>query len=73
MVEKYNRIAEQTETTVMAHYEVQPQKAEAYQGEQALENMLIRQLVSQGYEYPSIKDEAALVDNLRIQLERLNG
>lgn len=73
MVEKYNIIAEQTETTVMAHYEVQPQKAEAYQGEQALENMLIRQLVSQGYEYPKIKDEAALVDNLRIQLERLNG
>ena len=35
MVEKYNIIAEQTETTVMAHYEVQPQKAEAYQGEQA--------------------------------------
>ena len=73
MVEKYNVIAEQSESTVMAHYDVPSRDAEAYQSEAALEDMLIRQLVSQGYDYPKINDEAALVDNLRRQLERLNG
>lgn len=73
MVEKYNIIAEQAESTVMAHYEVQPREAEAYQSEAALEEKLIRQLVSQGYESPNITDEPTLVANLRAQLERLNG
>lgn len=68
MVEKYNVIAEQSESTVMAHYDVPSRDAEAYQSEAALEDMLIRQLVSQGYDYPKINDEAALVDNLRRQL-----
>ena len=50
MVEKYNVIAEQSESTVMAHYDVPSRDAEAYQSEAALEDMLIRQLVSQGYD-----------------------
>ena len=73
MVETYNIIAEQAESTVMAHYEVQPREAEAYQSEAALEAKLIKQLVAQGYESPKITDEPTLVSNLRAQLERLNN
>ena len=73
MVETYNIIAEQAESTVMAHYEVQPREAEAYQSEAALEAKLIKQLVAQGYESPKITDEPTLVANLRTQLERLNN
>lgn len=73
MVDNYNIIAEQSESTVMAHYEVMPRDAEAYQSEAALEDKLIKQLVNQGYENPKIKDEEGLIVNLRTQLERLNG
>ena len=72
MIDNYNIIAEQAETTVMAHYEVQPRQAEAYQSEAALEAKLIRQLVAQGYDSPKITDEASLLANLRVQLGRLN-
>jgi len=72
MVDNYNIIAEQSESTVMAHYEVMPRDAEAYQSEAALEDKLIKQLVNQGYENPKIKDEEGLIVNLRTQLERLN-
>ena len=72
MADKYNIIAEQAEMTVMAHYDVQPREAEAYQSEAALETKLIKQLVSQGYENPRITDEPSLLANLRAQLERLN-
>ena len=71
MVETYNIIAEQAESTVMAHYEVQPRNAEAYQSEAALEAKLIKQLVAQGYESPKITDEPTLVANLRAQLEMI--
>ena len=56
----------------MAHYEVEPKSAEGYQSEAKLEADFIRQLVSQGYEYVKVKDEAGLLRNLRRQLELLN-
>lgn len=37
-----------------------------------LENELIEQLILQGYEKVNVKDESSLVENLKIQLERLN-
>ena len=43
------------------------------QPEQILENNLVRQLQELGYEYVSIKDEAALLANLRRQLEKHNN
>ena len=73
MVDKYNIIAEQSEMTVMAHYDVQPREAESFQSEAALEAKLIKQLVAQGYDNPHIVDEPSLIANLRSQLERLNN
>ena len=43
------------------------------QQEQILEDNLIRQLVGLGYEYVTIRDEAALVANLKMQLEKHNN
>ncbi|MBK6930016.1 MAG: type I restriction endonuclease subunit R [Saprospirales bacterium] len=43
------------------------------QPEQLLEDNLIRQLESLGYEFVPIRDEAALLANLKAQLEKHNG
>ena len=48
-------------------------KSDAYQSEAALEKEFIRLLTTQGYEYLSIHNEATLVSNLRLQLEKLNN
>ncbi len=42
------------------------------QSEQTLENNLIQQLVGLGYESASVTDDKQLVDNFRVQLQRLN-
>ena len=72
-VSNYNILSENSETTVVAHYESQPVVREtSYQGEEELEQEFIEQLERQGYEYVSIKEENALIANLRAQLEKLN-
>lgn len=43
------------------------------QPEQILENILIKQLVALGHEYITIKDENALVNNLKTQIEKHNN
>ena len=43
------------------------------QPEQILENQLVTQLASMGYSLVKIKDEAALIANLKNQLEKHNG
>ena len=69
----YNILSENSETTVVAHYESQPVVREtSYQGEEELEQEFIEQLERQGYEYVSIKEENALIANPRAQLEKLN-
>lgn len=69
----YNIVASTDEATVVAEYaaeyNVRPEK---YQSEAELEREFIRQLTSQGYEYISVRNEAALKANLRKQLELLN-
>jgi type I restriction enzyme R subunit len=69
----YNIVASTDEATVVAEYaaeyNVRPEK---YQSEAELEREFIRQLTSQGYEYISVHNEAALIENLRKQLEILN-
>jgi len=69
----YNIVASTDEATVVAEYaaeyNVRPEK---YQSEAELERDFIRQLTSQGYEYISVHNEAALIANLRKQLESLN-
>ena len=64
-MDEYKIILEEKQT-VMARYEVEPKSGEGYQSEAQLENALIKQLADQGYEYAKIKDEAALLDNLRL-------
>ncbi len=61
------------ESTVVAAYEVEPRSAEEYQSEAALEQTLLDQLQRQAYEYVAFPDEASMVENLRRQLEVLNG
>jgi type I restriction enzyme R subunit len=69
----YNIVASTDEATVVAEYaaeyNVRPEK---YQSEAELEREFIRQLTSQGYEYIEVHNEAALIENLRKQLELLN-
>ena len=74
MAELFKTIVEQEESTVIAHYEPTERDRSAYEGELAMENKLIRQLVEElGYEHPVIRNEEELLGNLRTQLERLNG
>lgn len=73
MPQTYDILSENTETTVVAHYDPLPVARETcFQSEEDLEHELIGQLQRQGYEYVSIKEETALISNLRTQLERLN-
>ena len=69
---QYNLIAATGESTVVAEYTPETRRSESYQSEAALECEFIRMLTAQGYEYLTIHDEAALIANLRRQLEKLN-
>jgi len=68
----YNIIAATNEATVVAEYNPEPYRAVDYQSEAAMEKDFISRLGEQGYEYISVTDEAALIANLRGQLELLN-
>lgn len=73
MVDNFNIVIQQSNCTVMSHYEAVPVDATAYQSEAALEEAFIRQLVAQGYERLRINTEQELIDNLRTQLEKQNN
>ncbi len=73
MTTRFNMVAQCPESTVVAEYTPSRIRSDAYQSEADLEKEFIRQLCSQGYEYLSVHNEAALVDNLRRQLELLNN
>ena len=66
-------VASSTESTVVAEYTPEKRKSTDYQSEAELEQDFINRLVSQGYEYITIKNEQDLIDNLRTQLEKLNN
>ncbi len=67
-------IALSSESTVVAEYLPDPSAPHesGYQSENELEKAFIRQLQAQAYEYLPVTSEAALVANLRRQMERLN-
>ncbi len=69
---KYNLVAENTQSTVVAEYTPEKIRATNYQSEADLEKAFISQLESQAYEYIRITSEADLIVNLRQQLEKLN-
>ena len=70
---EFGLIAASDACTVVAEYEPSPRVGEGWQSEAALEDALVTRLEAQGYEPVAIPDEAALVANLRRQLEALNG
>ena len=69
----YNILASTDETTVVSEYTPDTNTSSAYQSEAELEKEFIALLGRQGYEYISVHTEADLVNNLRLQLERLNN
>ena len=69
----YNIIVSSTENTVVAEYTAKYDHSGSYQSEADLECEFILLLQTQGYEYLKIRDESALVLNLRKQLEILNS
>src|SRR3989338_3722981 len=70
---KYNLVAENPQSTVVAEYAAEYRTAKSYQSEAELERAFIEQLEAQAYEYLPITSEADLMLNLRKQLEKLNG
>lgn len=68
----YNTIAENPNSTVVAEYTPVQKDATHYQSENELELEFIRLLQTNGYEYLSIKADSDLIQNLRVQLSRLN-
>src|SRR5574344_215471 len=69
----YRIVAENTESTVVAEYHAAYRAEKAYQSEAALERTFIEQWQAEAYEYLPIRTEAELIENLRRQLEKLNG
>ena len=69
---KYNLVAESTQSTVVAEYTPNGKRISDYQSEAELESAFIEQLKTQAYEYVTITSEADLILNLRQQLEKLN-
>ncbi|WP_042370803.1 type I restriction endonuclease subunit R [Bacteroides neonati] len=72
----YKTIAESKNFIVLDDYAKYSMVCEApvgYQTEFALERELIQDLISQGYENPTIKSAEAMLANARIQLQELNN
>ncbi|MBR5249229.1 MAG: type I restriction endonuclease subunit R [Bacteroidales bacterium] len=69
---QYNIIAENENYTIVSDYQAIYRKSDKYQTEAQLEKEFIKTLTEQGYDYLQIHTEQDLVDNLRVQLQRLN-
>jgi len=72
-MDKYNIVAENTESTVVAEYEAIYKREVTYQTEDQLEKAFVKQLQTQAYEFLTISSEAELINNLRQQLQKLNN
>jgi len=68
----FEPIVVSAESTVVAEFTPDPSAAAAYQSEAALEAEFIRLLQGQAYEYVTLRTEAELLANLRVQLQALN-
>ena len=68
----YDPILMSDDSTIVSEYQPTLVRESGYQSEADLEAELIETLRNQGYEFLSINDEAGLVPNLRLQLEKLN-
>ena len=72
MTSSYNIVASCNQSTVVSEYIPETKKSDSYQSEAELEKEFISLLSTLGYEYINIHNEAALILNLRKQLEALN-
>ncbi|TNK96167.1 DEAD/DEAH box helicase, partial [Mycoplasmopsis pullorum] len=74
-MQNYKQIMERNNDTVVADISLirNKKRDQKYQSEAELEQSFINILKSQGYEYLSIDNEEALIQNLRVQIERLNN
>lgn len=73
MAELYQMVSENPESTVVAEFEPGYRSAAQYQSEAAMEKDFIDLLTRQAYDYLPITSEKELIDNLRRQIEKLNG
>lgn len=69
----YKLISENTESTVVAEYQSEYKKEISYQSEAELEKAFIELLEKQAYTFLNIRTDKDLVNNLRLQLEKLNN
>jgi type I restriction enzyme R subunit len=69
----FNIIASTKDATVVTEYIPEKSRSDAYQSEAALEEAFIKLLISQGYTRLHIKNSKDMIDNLRLQLEKLNN
>ena len=69
----YKIISSTDERTVVTEYSPHIRMSTEYQSEADLEREFIIQLATQGYDYFSVTNENTLINNLRQQLETLNG
>lgn len=69
---EFNIIAQANESTVVAEYAPEPSRNHEYQSEADLEKQFIKDLQGLGYTYLDIHQEKDLLDNLKLQLEKLN-
>lgn len=72
MQSTYKSVAETEELTVATEYNPLEIDRSAYQSEADLENEFINRLIANGYERLIINSEAELINNLRLQIEKLN-
>jgi len=72
MMTHYKLISENTESTVVAEYQSEYKKETSYQSEAELEKAFIELLEKQAYTFLNIRTDKDLVNNLRLQLEKLN-
>jgi type I restriction enzyme R subunit len=68
----FEPIAITSENTVVAELDAKSNKTRAYESEAQLEAAFIELLKDQAYEYLPVTDEAGLIANLKVQIERLN-
>lgn len=72
-MKQYTLLVENEDYTVVNDFDYEYHSQSRYQTEAQLEEELIKHLTQQGYEFLPIHQEKDLVDNLRVQLEKLNS
>ena len=69
----FNIVVQTDEVTVVSEYQRQKNRPDSYQSEAELEADFIKRLTEQGYTYLNTHTKEDLIENLRVQLEKLNN